>query len=396
MKYTFSALFIAMTLMVSAQKREFRKIEKAVQSGQMDEALEIFNSIDESEVEEKYVGQYKFYKSAVVAGVVGDNKPSYKSLQEAEKLIAESRELGYEDDQLYPMVEGAINSLKIDIVNGKLQSGKTEEALTIVEDMYESNSSDKELLFTSAQLSYQISDFDAARKKFQELFDAGYTGIQTTYFATNKATGQEEPFRSKRLAEVSINTAKTHTDFREEDSPSKMGVIVNNLVWLYKNEEQMEKAKFIFDKAKQRFPEDTSLKLVTADIYNTLGMTEEYKKAIANRGNNITDPKIYNNLASSAFKSKDYDNAINYYQSSLELKEDSFFAHVNLSNSYLEKGNLEETTYEEQQELYEKALSHLERAHEIKPKDKKILPTMVSLYGVFEMTEKAEAIKAKM
>ncbi len=396
MKYTFSALFIAMTLMVSAQKRELRKIEKAVQSGQMDEALETFNSIDESEVEEKYAGQYKFYKSAVVAGVVGDNKPSYKSLQEAEKLIAESRELGYEDDQLYPMVEGAIRSLKIDIVNAKLQSGKTEEALTIVEDMYESNSSDKELLFTSAQLSYQISDFDAARKKFQELFDAGYTGIQTTYFAINKATGQEEPFRSKRLAEVSINNAKTHTDLREEDSPSKMGVIVNNLVWLYKNDEQVEKAKFIFDKAKQRFPEDSSLKLVTADIYNTLGMTEEYKKAVANRGNDITDPKIYNNLASSAFKSKDYDSAINYYQLSLELKEDSFFAHVNLSNSYLEKGNLEETTYEQQQELYKKALSHLERAHEIKPEDKKILPTMVSLYGVFEMTEKAEAIKAKM
>ena len=396
MKYTFSALFIAMTLMVSAQKRELRKIEKAVQSGQMAEALEIFNSIDEGEVEDKYSGQYKFYKAAVVSGVVGDKKPTYEDIQEAENLIAESRKLGYEDDQLYPMVEGALMSLKIDIVNAKLQSGKTEEALTIVDNMYESNSSDKELLFTSAQLSYQISDFDAARKKYQELFDAGYTGVQTTYFATNKATGQEEPFRSKRLAEVSIDNAKTHTDLREEDSPSKIGVIVNNLVWLYKNDEQTEKAKFIFEKAKQRFPEDTSLKLVTADIYNTLGMMEEYKKAVANRGSDITDPKVYNNLASSAFKSKNYDNAINYYQSSLELKEDSFFAHVNLSNAYLEKGNLEETTYEQQQELYKKALSHLERAHEIKPEDKKILPTMVSLYGVFEMTEKAEAIKAKM
>lgn len=396
MKYTFSALFIAMTLMVSAQKRELRKIEKAVQSGQMDEALEIFNSIDESEVEEKYAGQYKFYKSTVVAGVLGDQQPTYEDIQEAEKLIAESKAAGYEDKQLMAMVENAINSQKIQIVNSKLQSGKTEEAIVIVEDIYEADNSNKDMLFTSAQLSYQVSDFDAARKKFQELFDAGYTGETVTFYAKSKSTGQEEVFPSKKLAEVAISTAKSHTDLREDKAPSKLGTILNNLVWLYKNDDQMQKAKFVFEKAQQRFPEDASLKMVTPDIYNTLGMTEEYKKAVANRGKDITDPKVYDNLGTAAFKTKDYDNAINYFESSLELKEDSFITHVNLSNSYLEKGNLEQTTAEEQQELYKKALSHLERAHELKPDNKNILPTMVSLYGVFEMTDKAEAIKAKM
>ncbi|ARN76627.1 hypothetical protein BST97_00625 [Nonlabens spongiae] len=385
-----------MTLMVSAQKRELRKIEKAVQYGQMTEALEIFNSIEESEVEDKYSGQYKFYKAAVVSGVVGDKKPTYEDIQMAENLIAESKAAGYEDKQLMAMVENAINSQKIQIVNSKLQSGKTEEAIVIVEDIYEADNSNKDMLFTSAQLSYQVSDFDAARKKFQELFDAGYTGETVTFYAKNKSTGQEEVFPSKKLAEVAISTAKSHTDLREDKAPSKLGTIVNNLVWLYKNDDQMQKAKFVFEKAQQRFPEDASLKIVTPDIYNTLGMTEEYKKAIANRGNDITDPQVYNNLASAAFKSKDYDNAIQYYTSSLELKEDSYAAHVNLSNAYLEKGNLEETTAKEQQVLYKEALSHLERAHELKPDDKNILPTMVSLYGVFEMTEKAEAIKAKM
>ncbi len=396
MKYALTALFLTMTLLVSAQKRELKKIDKAIQAGQLDEALELFRSIDEAEVEGKYSGQYKFYKAAVISGVVGDKKPTYAEIQMAEKLIAESKAAGYEDKQFMPMVESAINSQKIQIVNSKLQSGKIEEAIVIVEDIYEADESNKDMFFTSAQLSYQASDFDSAIKKYQELFDGGYTGESITYYATNKATGQEEVFPSKKLAEVSVNSTKTHTDLRVEKSPSKMGTIVNNLVWLYKNDDQMQKAKFVFKKAQERFPEDASLKIVTPDIYNTLGMNEEYKKAIANRGNDITDPQVYNNLASAAYQSKDYDNTIKYYTSSLELKEDSYAVHVNLSNAYLEKGNLEETTAKEQQELYKNALTHLERAHELKPDDKNILPTMVSLYGVFEMTEKAEAIKAKM
>ncbi|MGB5981243.1 MAG: tetratricopeptide repeat protein [Nonlabens sp.] len=395
MKYLLLSLCLSIGLMGVSQKRELKKIDKALESREMAEALEIFNTIDENEVEEKYEGKYKFYKAAVTSGVVGQKKATYDEIKEAENLIEESKASGYANE-LIPIVEQAIQGRKLQIANELLNSGDSDKAVMIIDNIYKNNPENTDMLFTSAQLSYQNSDFDSAIRKFQELLDLGYTGQKTLFYAVNNETGKEESFPNQKIMSVSINRVKTHSNPREETTPSKLGAIVNNLVWLYKNDQQLDKAKFIFEKAQQRFPDDASLKLVKPDIFLNLGMTEAYKEAVAANENSVKDPKVYNNLGASAMKAKDYDGAIKYYESSLKLKEESFLAHVNLSNAYLEKGNLEGTTYEQQQEAYKTALSHLERAHEIKPDEKNIMPTMVSLYGVFEMTDKAEAIKAKM
>lgn len=394
-KYIVMICLVAGTT-VFAQKRELRKVEKAVASGDLATAQEVFKTINEEEVEEKYKGQYLFYKAAHASGMIDQKVPSYEDIVEAEKLLAESEALGYEDEKLMPMLKQSISGMKIQIANARLKGGDIAGGLKIIEELYDANPDNKDMLLTSAQLSYQNGDFADATSKFQELFDLGYTGQKTEFFAVNKETGTVEKFNSQKLRDVSINVARTHTDPTQESTPSQMGFIVNNLVWLYKNDDQLEKAKFIFKKAQDRFPKDASIEMAKPEIYNNLGMMKEYEQAVKDLENAAKDPKVYDNLGTAALKAKNYDQAIEYLSKSLSINADNFISQVNLSNAFIEKGNLEETTAEEQETFYKNAIEHLEAAHKIKPKDVNVMNTLVSLYGAFEMTEKAEAMKAKM
>jgi tetratricopeptide (TPR) repeat protein len=394
-KYILIACLAAGTA-VFAQKRELRKIEKAVMTGDLATAQEIFNSINEQEVEEDYKGQYLFFKAASLAGVIEKKKPTYEEVVQAEKLIAESESLGFKDENMLPMVKQIVASRKIEIANDRLLAGDIKGGLKIIDAIYESDTSNKDMLMTSAQLSYQSEDFAGATSKFQELFDLGYTGQSTDYFATNISTGVEENFGNVNLRDVSVNSVRSHTNSRDEVSPSEIGSIVNNLVWLYKNDNQLDKAKFTFNKALDRFPDDVSLEMAKSEIYNNLGMMEEYEQAVEKLNSSEQDPKVYDNLGTAALKAKNYDKAIGYLSRSLDIEPSNYASEVNLSNAYIEKGNLETTTATDQEVFYKQAIKHLEQALAIKPEDPNVMNTLVSLYEVFQMTEKADALKAKM
>ncbi|MFB0902853.1 MAG: tetratricopeptide repeat protein, partial [Nonlabens sp.] len=236
---------------------------------------------------------------------------------------------------------------------------------------------------------------DKAIEKYDLLLEKKYTGEITNYLATNQ-DGVVEKFSNKTVRDFSIKS-KSHTLPTSETTPSNLGDIVLKTVWLYTNQKQnKQKAILIYETALQNHPKDTSLELVKADVYLTLGMMEEYKEAVENIDLDITDPKVFDNLGQAAMKSKNYESAMRYFKSSLKLAPDDYFALVSLSNAYLETGNLEQTTAAEQQELYLKAIGSLEKAHEVKPEEKAVMGTLLSLYDFLQMKEKSAEIKSKM
>jgi tetratricopeptide (TPR) repeat protein len=133
-----------------------------------------------------------------------------------------------------------------------------------------------------------------------------------------------------------------------------------------------------------------------ADIYLTLEMMDEYKEATESLTQEVKDPKVYDNLAISALNTKDYDQAIKYYELSIGIEPNNFVAQANLGLSYVEKGNLESTSAKDQLELYKNAIACYEKAHQLKPEDKTAISTLISLYGVFDMSDKVAEMKAKL
>jgi tetratricopeptide (TPR) repeat protein len=394
MKLKFTLLFLAVASIAMAQKRELRKIERAIENENFIEALDLFNSIDENAVEDKYAGAYQFYKASVLVDLSGARKASLNDLRAAKAAVEKAKNLEFENPKLEAMLDNFMQVRKLEIANEKVASGDYKEALSLVEELYASNPSNLDMLYNAGNLAYSNEMFDKAIEKYDILLEKNYTGENTSYVAVN-AMGVEESFLTKKLRDYAV-LSKSHTNPTSETSISKLGGIVLKVVWLYTNKDEKAKAKLIYETALGNYSEDISLKLVKADIYLTLGMMDEYKEAVENTDLNITDPKVYDNLGEAAMKSKNYESAIRYFQSSLEIVSGNYFALVNLSNAYLETGNLQETNAKDQKRLYLKAVKSLEKAHEIKPEERGVMGTLISLYDFLEMNDKSAAIKLKM
>lgn len=395
MKFKYILFFLVSTSIAFAQKKEMRKIEKAIEKRDLSEALDVFNSIDPNAVEDKYAGQYQFYKAyKVVFNTDRKGVPSLEDIRIAETALEKAKELQYTDVKLQPMIENLIQQAKFAIANEKVKAGEVDMAMQLVEELYESDPSNLDMLYSAGNLAYGNSMFEKAIEKYDLLLEKKYTGEKTNYLATNKE-GVVEKFPNKTVRDVAIKT-KSHTNPVDEKTASNLGDIVLKTVWLYvNNKDDKQKAKAIYETALKNHPNDTSLKLVKADVFLTLDMMEEYQDAVENM-EEITDPKVYDNLGTAALKTKNYESAIRYFKASLELDPKDYVALVNLSNSYLESGNLKETTAEQQKEMYSQAVIYLEKAHEVKPEEKGIMSTLVSLYDFLDMKDKSAAMKAKM
>ncbi len=394
MKLKLMILFLAIGSMTFAQKKEMRKIERAIKANDISKAVEVFNSIDEDEVEDKYQADYTFYRAATTIGVTGASSASLEESYEAIELVEKAKELGYDEDSWVDIVKSRAKDRLFVLANQKLKANENEEAFEIVNFLSMEDPENLMMALNAADIAYKTEKFDVATSKYQMLLDKKFTGQEVTYTAFNKAKQIQESFPNKKVRDIAL--LSSHNNPQEERSSSQLGRIVTGLVWMYKNDGKLEKAKTVFEKALKDFPNDESLKISKADNYLILEMMDEYKEATESLTKEVKDPKVYDNLAIAALNSKDYDQAIKYYELSLSIEPKNFVAQANLGLSYIEKGNQEATTATEQQELYKKAIDKYEMAHKLNPDDKNSINTLISLYGVFSNTEKVEEMKAKL
>lgn len=96
MNYRLLILGLAFSSLAFAQKREIRKIEKAVEDNDYKEASSLFSEINESEVEEKYVADYTYFKAVTMLGNPNRVTASGKELQNIMVLFDKAKDLGYD------------------------------------------------------------------------------------------------------------------------------------------------------------------------------------------------------------------------------------------------------------------------------------------------------------
>ncbi|WP_041567143.1 tetratricopeptide repeat protein [Nonlabens dokdonensis] len=387
-------LFLAIGSIAFAQKKEMRKIEKAISKENFVEAQNIFRSIDENSVEEKYAATYNFYKAANYMDLTGKNPANLDVLRKAEAAVAKAKEAGYSDPVLEPMLEKMMLDRKFAIVSENLKSGNLETAATLLEEMYEKYPENLGLLYDLSNIRYSLKDYDKALEYYTILLDKKYDGVLTTYKAV-KTNGEEQVFVSEKLRDLSVQSG-SHSNPTESKSSSLLGDIVLKTVWIYVNQDNKSKGLEVYKQSVASNPDDISLKLAKADIYLTLGMMDEYKEAIENMGDDIKDPNVFINLGIDALKNEKYDSAITYFKSGLKLDPDNYVALVNIANSYINKGNSKGNTAEDQKKLYLLAIDNFRKAHVIKPEVKDITKTLVNLYEFLDMKEQAAEMKAKL
>lgn len=170
------------------------------------------------------------------------------------------------------------------------------------------------------------------------------------------------------------------------------------------------KAEALLKSLPDKFPGDKNVTLQLIDLYIKAGKNEEALKHLAIA--KADDPGNYSlHFAEGIIYLNDnkYDEAITDLTKSVELKPDLYDSQYGLGAAYINKAsdmfvkandimdvNKYNTAIEEAMAVFAKALPYMEKANELKPDDAFAMRSLKELYYRLKMTDKYNAIKAKL
>ncbi len=407
MKIRLTILFLAVASIAFAQKKEIKKIEKAIAQNDYKKATEIFKTIDPNSVEEKYKADYLFYKAASLTNPTGNEMPSVSDFNKADIALKESIKMGFKNQNYIQFMTSIINEGRFALAQKLLKEEKTDEALGVVKDLYKANPDNLEMLYNAATLAYQAQKFEIATADYEALLEKGYTGQRTTYYGIDDK-GSKVPM-SKSAIEIGIQTGQFKS-MEMDTSSSRIGEIVTNLTWMYVQNGSIDKGKKLMATMLNKYPSDSSLVDASSNIYLQLGMMDEYKIAMDKLLNGRKDPTVFQNLANAALNAGNYEEAITFYDKSLELQGDNLAALNNAANAFIQvannltfdkdkvTGNYREAVEafnDNRKNTYMKALNYLEKALKLDPTNVNVAQNLLPLYGYFKMEDKQKALEAR-
>jgi tetratricopeptide (TPR) repeat protein len=410
-----SALFLSLT--VFGQKSELKLAEKAIKSNNFTEALNVLNSAESlfANADQKYKAKYYYLKAKAVFQNgnntnYGDVGNAFNKLLDYEKNTKQkyTNEIGGLANELIQKVaEIAQNDYQqATVTKAPADYAKAAKGF---EQVYALSPQDTSFLDNAALLYFFGEEYDASKEAYQKLLDLNYTGISTVYKATNKETGKEDTFGSKKDMDLQIKLG-LYENPREELKESRRSNIFKNYAQSYVKQENYDKALEIISKGREEFPDSYALLIDEANVYykkgDNVGFTERLQKAIEL---NPTEPTLYYNVGVMNMDQKKIDEAISYFKKAIELKPDYVDAYNNIGAAIIEKTEpiIEEMNkslsdfdkYDklqaQQLEIYREALPYYEKAHELDGENISVIQTLIGLYENLGEDEKRNVLKEK-
>lgn len=292
------------------------------------------------------------------------------------------------------------------------QASKFKEAAQVFEAIYNLDKKDDGNLYNASILAMQAQDFDLALKYLNELKAINYSGEGTIYYATNKASGNEESFNTDADRKASIKLG-IHEKPRDEKVPSKRGEIYKNIASILVHQGKVDEAKKAIHEAQAANPGDTSLMLAEANLYLDAKDFTSYKRVITEvLAKDPNDADLLFNLGVISTNSGDIEDAKKYYKRAIEVNPNYFNAYNNLGALMLhgedkmvkEMNSLGTTPKDNKRfdelkakrnKMYADALPYFEKALQIEPKEPNIKAVLLNAYQVLEMDAKYKALKAQ-
>jgi len=170
------------------------------------------------------------------------------------------------------------------------------------------------------------------------------------------------------------------------------------------------KAEALLKSLPDKFPGDKNINLQLIDLYIKAGKNDEALKYLAVA--KADDPENYSlHFAEGIIylNQNKYDEAIAGLTKSIELKSDLYDSQYGLGAAYINKAsdmfvkandimdvNKYNAAIEEAMKVFAKALPYMEKALELKPDDVYAMRSLKELYYRLKMTDKYNAIKAKL
>lgn len=329
-KQVIIALALFLSVFAFAQKKEVKALAKAVKKANYAEAkalatqLETQVSVMDDNLQEDY------YLAAAQAYYANGTS----NTADAKKAIENILKVGTEGAEFKRFIENDL----LTKANNFYSDKKFNQAAETFKMMYAINPEALDYLYYTSVSFIAAQDFDNALESYLELDNLGYTGVQTEYYATNKASGDEEVLsKSVRDSYVKLGT---HENPGERQTQSRASEITKNIALIYINKGEKDKALAAIEKAKLANPDDVNLLINEANIYFEMGDEKKFQailqKAIEKEPNNAD---LHYNVGVIYMNNNEIEKARKSFEKVLSLKPANADAALNLSTLYLEEGN---------------------------------------------------------
>ncbi len=411
-------VLLAGVLLLSAisfgQKKEIKKAEKALKNGSAVEALTILNSAEGllTSGSGDLRGTFYLVKGKALTRSAGMDT---SKLMLASEAFSQATSFDSEGSNANGIAAGELELRDKfeDMAGADYEAKRYKEASSKYYAAYGLNKSDTLFLYNAALVAKMGKDYESAGTYFNSLIDLGYTGITKQFTATNKETGESEPFGSKGQRDLMVK-AGTHINPTIETSESKRESILLGLAQIYIDNGDSEKAVALIEEVRKTNPDDSNLIQVEADIAYGQGDIAHYNKLmqemIALEPNN---PALYNNFGVASAKLGLKEEAIGYYKKALELDPNNPGAQVNIAVLILEgegalnekmnalgTSNADYAKYDEykaqKSDLYREAMPYLESALESGSDNIEVVRTLMGIYSQLGEDAKFKASKARL
>jgi len=413
-KHVILAGVLLLTAISFGQKKEIKKAEKQIKSGEFTEAMASLDAAEAllSNGDDELKTQFYLVKSDALIESAGTDTNKLKLASEA---LAKAKEMN-PTGKMASRIKEHYDAIKSKLEDGAGKDYKAKRYKMAAEKFYTAytvSPVDTLYLFNAALSSKIAEDYDTAAPYYQKLADLGYTGSEKQYVATDKATGSVEPFASKAQRDLMVK-AGTHTNPAENTSDSKREIILLSLAQISMEKGDDVKAIELINEVRATNPTDITLIQVEADIVYKQGNIERYnelmQEMIAVDPNN---PDLYNNLGVASAKLGLKEKAIEYYKKSIALKPDNTGAQINIAvlilggeaelnekMNALGTSNADYAKYDEYKEqkndLYRQAVPYLESALNSGTDNIEVVRTLKGIYSQLGEDEKFKAMKSRL
>ena len=411
-----SAIFISMTVL--GQKNELKTAEKAIKSNDFATALQ---AIDQAEglianADQKLKAKFYYLKGKALYQNGSDQADITKVGAAFRQLIDFER--GIKSLKYTTEIGELLNKLVADVADKASKEYDVASQTKLPEDYLKSakefhtvfvlSPADTSFLDNAALLYNLGKDFETSKKLYEQLLELHYTGISTSYIATNKTDGKDVTYSDKKSRDLQVKLGLAENP-KEETKDSRREVIFKNLAQNYVSLENSEKALEIITTGRGEFPESYALLIDEANIYYNSGDNMKFKEKLEEAINlNPTEPSLYYNVGVMNMEQKNTDEAIKNFKKAIELKPDYSDAYNNIGAAIIDKANviIEEMNnnlsdfekYDklqaEQMEIYKEAIPYYESAYNLDKSNKSVVQTLMGLYENLELTDKYNELRA--
>ena len=329
------ALAFSISAFSFAQKKELKTADKAIKNkdfGAAKAALKSVEGLMASMDEEQKSKYYYLNGVSLFADGKGSAEDVGKTFSNFDKVTGD-----YKSD---------VKAFETVMFNDFLTKGnKAYEnenygvASTYFENAYNVKTSDSILLYYAAATAVNVKEYDKALRLYEKLKDIGYTGMVKEYFATDKVSGKEEILD---LATRNLYVkAGSHIKPGERLGDSKKPEIVKNIALIYISKGDNDKALAAIKDARAENPDNVDLIVNEANIYLQLKDEDKFKELIEEALTKEPNNKVLHyNVGVVSMNKGDLANAQESFEKVLSLDPSYSDAALNLSNLFIEKGNV--------------------------------------------------------